>query len=82
MLKSTVLTNYGYNQNSKIFEYFIDYVLTLDETEKRKLISFITGCPRLPVGGIKNLTPKLTIVKRQLDKHETNPDKFLPTVMT
>ena len=32
--------------------------------------------------GFKNLNPKLTVVKKQPDKFEQNPDEFLPSVMT
>ena len=42
---------------------------------------FITGSPRLPLGGLKSLRPKLTVVKRTWDEGE-NPDSFLPSVMT
>ena len=42
---------------------------------------FSTGASRLPVGGFKALSPKLTVVKKTFNKNE-NPDYFLPTVMT
>ena len=42
---------------------------------------FATGTSRLPIGGFKALSPKLTIVKKTFDENVL-PDDYLPTVMT
>ncbi|KAG5670793.1 hypothetical protein PVAND_001032 [Polypedilum vanderplanki] len=44
-------------------------------------LQFITGTPKLPVGGFKSLTPPFTIVAKKIDENQ-NPDDFLPSVMT
>ncbi len=54
---------------------------SLNKTEQRKFLTFVTGTSRLPIGGFKSLSPKLTVVKRTCNPGE-NPDDFLPTVMT
>ena len=54
---------------------------SLDKNLQRQFLIFTTGTSRLPIGGFKALSPKLTIVKRAFDKKEF-PDDFLPTVMT
>ena len=32
--------------------------------ERRLFLKFITGCPRLPIGGFAALRPKLTVVRK------------------
>lgn len=50
---------------------------------QRQFLQFVTGCPRLPVGGFKALSPPLTIVKKDsFDSPDANPDEYLPSVMT
>ena len=53
----------------------------LDKYGQRQFLIFTTGTPRLPIGGFKALSPKLTIVKKTFEKGD-EPDKYLPTVMT
>ncbi len=53
----------------------------LDKNGQRQFLIFTTGTSRLPIGGFKALSPKLTIVKRVFDQKEF-PDDYLPTVMT
>ena len=55
----------------------------------KMFLLFVTGSPRLPIGGFKNLYPKLTVVMFQSEYNENtmnfgnfNPDRHLPSVMT
>lgn len=50
-----------------------------NDSEQRAFLKFVTGCPRLPVGGFKSLHPRLTVVKKSVDGP---PDSYLPSVMT
>jgi len=43
---------------------------------------FTIGAPRLPIGGLKGLNPKLTIVKKIPDDVNQFADAILPSVMT
>ena len=72
---------HGYNKKSKIFNDLIKYMISLDKEEQKKFLIFSTGASRLPVGGFKALSPKLTVVKKTCNGND-NPDNFLPTVMT
>ena len=72
---------HGYNKNSKIFNELIQYMTSLDRDEQKKFLIFTTGASRLPLGGFKALSPKLTVVKKSMNGND-NPDHFLPTVMT
>ena len=72
---------HGYTKNSNVFKYLIKYMTKLNNEEQKQFLLFSTGCSRLPVGGFKALSPKLTIVKKTFNVEE-NPNEFLPTVMT
>ena len=60
-----------------LFDILIEMIIE----EQRQFIQFITGFSQLPIGGLKSLSPKLTIAKRQFD-YSINIDSQLPTVMT
>ena len=56
---------------------------TLVEMEpklKQLFIKFITGCEKLPIGGLAALSPKLTVARRIVEGRPS--DECLPTVMT
>ena len=72
---------HGIGKESRIFKDLISFMCSLNKTEQRKFLTFVTGTSRLPIGGFKSLSPKLTVVKRTCNPGE-NPDDFLPTVMT
>ena len=44
-------------------------------------LKFVTGSPRLPVGGLARLSPRLTIVQKRPEEG-ISPDAYLPSVMT
>ena len=52
-----------------------DTLLEFNEIERSLFFKFVTGSPRLPIGGLSNLNPKLTIALRS-DENDS-----LPTVM-
>ena len=72
---------HGYTNKSKVFLDLIKFMSNLNKEQRKKFLKFTTGCSRLPMGGFKNLSPKLTVVKKTFGFGE-NPDCFLPTVMT
>eukprot|EP00735_Rhodelphis_limneticus_P000374 TRINITY_DN1060_c0_g1::TRINITY_DN1060_c0_g1_i1::g.30034::m.30034 TRINITY_DN1060_c0_g1::TRINITY_DN1060_c0_g1_i1::g.30034 ORF type:complete len:1894 (+),score=487.47,sp/Q6WWW4/UPL3_ARATH/36.71/3e-119,sp/Q6WWW4/UPL3_ARATH/32.33/2e-102,HECT/PF00632.20/1.8e-75,HEAT_2/PF13646.1/4.1e+02,HEAT_2/PF13646.1/0.12,HEAT_2/PF13646.1/6.4,HEAT_2/PF13646.1/1.9e+03,Neurochondrin/PF05536.6/1.9e+03,Neurochondrin/PF05536.6/4.9e-06,Arm/PF00514.18/1.2e+02,Arm/PF00514.18/22,Arm/PF00514.18/1.1e+03,Arm/PF00514.18/8.5e+02, len=73
--------DHGYSHASPAVRYFLDILTSLSDDHRVAFLKFATGSPRLPVGGLKALTPKLTIVKRNPDG-DTPVDSYLPTVMT
>ena len=80
-LYENIKTDRGYTKNSRIFNDLIKFMCKLDKIGQREFLIFATGTSRLPIGGFKSLSPKLTIVKKVFDKSEL-PDDYLPTVMT
>ena len=81
ILFENIIPEHGYTNQSKIFNYLIKFMINLDKNQRRQFLVFSTGCPRLPIGGFKNLYPKLTVVQKYCEEN-SNPDDYLPTVMT
>ena len=81
ILYENLKPEHGYTNQSRIFNDLITFMSKLDKNERKKFLTFATGCSRLPIGGFKALTPKLTVVKKYCEE-EDDPDDFLPTVMT
>lgn len=70
---------YGFTRESPAFLMFLDVLLELDTTERKAFLNFATGCPSLPPGGLANLHPHLTVVRKTVTG---NPDGSYPSVNT
>lgn len=72
-------------------------MVNLNHQQRRQFLTFATGSPRLPLGGFKNLKPKMKIVRKNegtwapsggdlslqsSNSNRDNPNLFLPSVMT
>ncbi|KAL5247172.1 hypothetical protein ACHWQZ_G019131 [Mnemiopsis leidyi] len=78
-LSTTLQPDHGYTASSSAVKHLIQVMTEFGPTEQRAFLKFVTGCPRLPVGGFKSLHPRLTVVKKSVDGP---PDTYLPSVMT
>lgn len=74
--------DHGFNNESRSIKFLYEIMASYGREEQRQFLQFVTGCPRLPVGGFKSLSPPLTIVKKTFDCPDVNPDDYLPSVMT
>jgi len=54
---------YG-NFSSPGFLRFVNVVCNLTGDEKKAFLQFTTGCSSLPPGGLANLSPRLTVVRK------------------
>lgn len=81
ILVSSIKCDFGYSISSNIIQNFIKILVEMDPHYQRLFLQFVTGSPKLPVGGISNLKPKLTIVRKVVEKNQ-KPDDVLPSVMT
>ena len=75
-----VKIEHGYEKNDIQIQNLFKIIADMDRKNQKLLIKFITGCNRLPYGGISSLNPPMTIAKRVDDTY--GPDECLPTVMT
>ncbi|RWS30969.1 E3 ubiquitin-protein ligase TRIP12-like isoform X1 [Leptotrombidium deliense] len=73
--------DHGYTLESNAIKMLFQVMSSFNAEEQRKFLQFVTGSPRLPVGGLKSLSPPLTIVRKTFEPGE-NPDDYLPSVMT
>jgi E3 ubiquitin-protein ligase TRIP12 len=74
--------DHGYTYESPAIINLFQILSEYNQEEQRAFLQFVTGCPRLPVGSFKALSPPLTIVKKTFDTPEVNPNDYLPSVMT
>uniref|UniRef100_A0A667Y6I3 E3 ubiquitin-protein ligase n=1 Tax=Myripristis murdjan TaxID=586833 RepID=A0A667Y6I3_9TELE len=73
--------DHGYTHDSRAVRFLFEVLSSFDAEQQRLFLQFVTGSPRLPVGGFRSLNPPLTIVRKTFESTE-NPDDFLPSVMT
>ncbi|RWS30867.1 E3 ubiquitin-protein ligase HECTD1-like isoform X10 [Leptotrombidium deliense] len=54
----------GYTKESPSFIRFVNVLLSMNGDERKGFLQFATGCSSLPPGGLANLHPRLTIVRK------------------
>ena len=74
-----IVCDHKYNINSLPVQFFVEALHKLTNEEKRNFLFFLTGSPKLPIGGFKSLNPRITIVQKDTPGP---PDDYLPSVMT
>ncbi|KAG5421105.1 UFD4 [Candida metapsilosis] len=80
-LSSAIIANHGYSKDSPEIKDLIDILIGLNLEEKRQFLQFLTGSPKLPIGGFKALRPELTVVRKRAEDG-LKDDDYLPSVMT
>jgi E3 ubiquitin-protein ligase TRIP12 len=80
-LTSSINANHGYTKDSEAIRNLIEILVNFEESEKRAFLQFLTGAPKLPVGGFKSLRPELTVVRKSAEDGFKDDD-YLPSVMT
>ncbi|CBX96359.1 similar to thyroid hormone receptor interactor 12 [Plenodomus lingam JN3] len=80
-LMDSIKADHGYNLDSKSVRNLLQTMSEFDAQERRDFLQFITGSPKLPIGGFKALTPMFTVVCKPSEPPYTSDD-YLPSVMT
>ncbi|WWC70865.1 uncharacterized protein I206_104817 [Kwoniella pini CBS 10737] len=80
-LEQSLKADHGYNLDSRAVQNLLEVMVGYDREQRRQFLQFITGAPKLPIGGFKGLTPQFTVVRKP---HEPpfKADDYLPSVMT
>ena len=73
--------DHGYTRASRAVGYLLDVLGSFSDEQLCQFLKFVTGSPRLPVGGLARLSPRLTIVQKRPESG-ISPDAYLPSVMT
>ncbi|KIW04370.1 uncharacterized protein PV09_04654 [Verruconis gallopava] len=80
-LMDSIKADHGYNLDSKSVRNLLQIMSEFNLTERRDFLQFVTGSPKLPIGGFKALTPMFTVVCKPSEAPFTSDD-YLPSVMT
>ncbi|KAJ6027994.1 hypothetical protein N7540_003570 [Penicillium herquei] len=80
-LMDSIKADHGFNMDSKSVRNLLQTMSEMDNQQRRDFLQFVTGSPKLPIGGFKSLTPIFTVVCRPSEPPYT-PDDYLPSVMT
>ncbi|KAJ2254631.1 Ubiquitin fusion degradation protein 4, partial [Coemansia sp. RSA 455] len=80
-LRSAIKAEHGFSLASPTVQMFLCFMESLDCLGRRSFLRFVTGAPRLPLGGFRALYPPLTLVQK-MSEAPLSPDDYLPSVMT
>ncbi|KAK4957921.1 Ubiquitin fusion degradation protein 4 [Elasticomyces elasticus] len=80
-LMDSIKADHGYNLDSKSVRNLLQVMSELPPAARRDFLQFVTGSPKLPIGGFKSLTPMFTVVCKPSEPPLTSDD-YLPSVMT
>ncbi|KIW14677.1 hypothetical protein PV08_07461 [Exophiala spinifera] len=80
-LTDSVKADHGFNMDSKSVKNLLQTMSELNPAQRRDFLQFVTGSPKLPIGGFKSLTPMFTVVCKPSEAPYTSDD-YLPSVMT
>ncbi|KAL2870305.1 HECT-type E3 ubiquitin transferase UFD4 [Aspergillus lucknowensis] len=80
-LMDSIKADHGFNMDSRSVRNLLQTMSELGTQQRRDFLQFVTGSPKLPIGGFKSLTPIFTVVCRPSEPPYT-PDDYLPSVMT
>ncbi|RAL17332.1 HECT-type E3 ubiquitin transferase UFD4 [Aspergillus homomorphus CBS 101889] len=80
-LMDSIKADHGFNMDSRSVRNLLQTMSELNPQQRRDFLQFVTGSPKLPIGGFKSLTPIFTVVCRPSEPPYT-PDDYLPSVMT
>ncbi|KAI9712839.1 MAG: Ubiquitin fusion degradation protein 4 [Bogoriella megaspora] len=80
-LLDSVKADHGYNLDSRSVRNLLQTMSEFTAAQRRDFLQFVTGSPKLPIGGFKSLTPMFTVVCKPSEPPYT-PDDYLPSVMT
>ncbi|KZT38098.1 hypothetical protein SISSUDRAFT_1062304 [Sistotremastrum suecicum HHB10207 ss-3] len=81
VLNDVVKADHGFNMDSRPIHDLMEIMSEFDDVGRREYLQFITGSPKLPIGGFRGLNPPFTVVRKP---HEAPlvADDYLPSVMT
>lgn len=82
-LKAHVVGRQGYSSDSRAMQWLFSILSEFTGAQQRGFVRFVTGSPRLPVGGLKSLKPPLSIIRVQcVFSSESSASCTLPSAMT
>ncbi|KAL6714408.1 Ubiquitin fusion degradation protein 4 [Lecanora helva] len=80
-LLDSIKADHGYNMDSRSVRNLLQIMSELSSSQRRDFLQFVTGSPKLPIGGFKSLNPMFTVVCKPSEPPYESDD-FLISVMT
>ncbi|KAI3602651.1 ubiquitin-protein ligase [Moniliophthora roreri] len=80
-LSEALKADHGFHPESRAIRDLMEIMSEYDPQTRREYLQFITGSPKLPIGGFRGLNPPLTVVRKPYEAPLT-ADDYLPSVMT
>lgn len=80
ILQNALRPDHGYSYDSDQIKWLINMLSTYSKEKRRRFLQFVTGSPRLPIGGFRGLNPPLTVVKKTASCAKNEEE--LPSAMT
>lgn len=80
-LYASINADHGYSMGSNSIHELVSIMSSFERQDRRLFLQFLTGSPKLPIGGFKSLKPRLTVVLKH-PEDGLGPDAYLPSVMT
>ncbi|KAL8715868.1 MAG: hypothetical protein Q9220_000535 [cf. Caloplaca sp. 1 TL-2023] len=80
-LLDSIKADHGFNMDSRSVQNLLQVMSSLTSPQRRDFLQFVTGSPKLPIGGFKSLRPMFTVVCKPSEPPYTSDD-FLVSVMT
>ncbi|KAL8834609.1 MAG: hypothetical protein Q9170_003685 [Blastenia crenularia] len=80
-LLDSIKADHGFNMDSRSVRNLLQVMSGFNLQQRRDFLQFVTGSPKLPIGGFKSLTPTFTVVCKPSEPPYTSDD-FLVSVMT
>jgi len=71
----------GYTLAGKAIQNLLQTMMEFTMEERRRFLSWVTGSPRLPVGGFRNLQTKISVFRKLPPEGTIDPDNDLPSVV-
>jgi E3 ubiquitin-protein ligase TRIP12 len=77
-LENAFEISHGYTRQSPQIQMLFETIAEMNREEQSRFICFVTGTHRLPIGGLRSLSPRMTVMRRGDD----DIDGSLPTAST
>ncbi|KEG12995.1 E3 ubiquitin-protein ligase TRIP12 [Trypanosoma grayi] len=81
-LEANCHADHGYTMTCCHVRQLFEIIASFDEEEQRRFFLFLTGSSHLPVGGLANMQPKFTIVRKTSSDCKVREQDQLPSAMT
>ncbi|KAF9071604.1 hypothetical protein BDP27DRAFT_1401416 [Rhodocollybia butyracea] len=63
-LGEAIKADHGFNPENQAIRDLVEILSEYDPSTRRNFLQFITGCPKLPIGGFRGVNPQLTVVRK------------------